>query len=260
MKHKNGWKQMILFCLTALLLFSPISAQARAGGGGSSSSSSGGGGGSSSSSHSSNYDDHNYRRSSRGRYSNNPMSSVIQYAIFICIASGGTIVFFYHRKKARLISKHRMTEFAKYGYNWDYKEIQQRGEQAYFQIQECWRRQDADYAATYLSPSLLDDFRMKLEWMDTRNEQVVQEQVQLLSADPVYVDDHEGTEQDQIWYLIHGKMIGYYIDKDTKLCIRGNTNPESFYEYWRFIYLNNNWVLDEIRQKDELDIRQFSNL
>lgn len=55
-------------------------------------------------------------------------------------------------------------------------------------------------------------------------------------------------------------MIGYYIDKDTKLCIRGNTNPESFYEYWRFIYLNNNWVLDEIRQKDELDIRQFSNL
>ena len=112
MKHKNGWKQMILFCLTALLLFSPISAQARAGGGGSSSSSSGGGGGSSSSSHSSNYDDHNYRRSSRGRYSNNPMSSVIQYAIFICIASGGTIVFFYHRKKARLISKHRMTEFA----------------------------------------------------------------------------------------------------------------------------------------------------
>ena len=101
---------------------------------------------------------------------------------------------------------------------------------------------------------------MKLEWMDARGEQVVQKNVRLLSADPVYVEDQEGTEQDMLWYLIHGRMIGYYINKDTEQCVRGNPNAESFYEYWLFIYQNGKWVLNEIKQKDEIDIRQFSHM
>ncbi len=250
MTQKKYWKLTALFCLTFLLLFSPMSAYARAGGG-----SSGGGGGSSSGGGSTT---HHYRN---GRTtSSNPISRILNYGIFICIAGGGTIVFFYRRKKARLISKQRMQEFSKYGYNWNFAEVQKRVEHAYFEIQECWRRQDADYAAEYLSDSLREEFRIKLEWMDARGEQVVQKHVRLLSADPVYVVDQEGTEQDKMWYLIHGRMLGYYINKDTGLCVRGNPRTENFYEYWLFIYQNGNWVLDEIKQKDEIDIRQFANM
>lgn len=257
MKKKPYWKLTALFCLTFLLLLAPMTAYARAGGGGSGSGG-GGGGGSSSSFGSSSHDNTHYY--SNGRTTSNPISRILFYGILVCMTGGSTIVFFYRRQKARLISKRRINEFAKYGYNWDFKEVQKRVEHAYFEIQECWRRQDADYAAEYLSDSLREEFRMKLEWMDARGEQVVQKNVRLLSADPVYVEDQEGTEQDMLWYLIHGRMIGYYINKDTEQCVRGNPNAESFYEYWLFIYQNGKWVLNEIKQKDEIDIRQFSHM
>lgn len=119
--------------------------------------------------------------------------------------TGGSIVFGYKVKKAGHKSKHLMREYERLGINWNYKEIQAQIEKAYFEIQECWRRQDAEYAADYLSEELKEEFRMKLEWMKIREEKVVQKQVRLLSADPVYVRDEEGTCQDEIWYLIHGR-------------------------------------------------------
>lgn len=253
MTQKRYWKSAALLFLSLLLVFSPMTVHARAGGGNSSS-------GSSSGSSSSNVGSTTSDDYSNGRTSSNPISQILNYSIFICIAGGSAIAFFYRRKKARFISKKRMKKFAECGYNWDYKDVQERVEKAYFEIQECWRRQDADYAADYLSDSLREEFRTKLEWMDARNEKVIQKRVRLLSADPVYVEDQDGTEQDKMWYLIHGRMLGYYINKDTEACVRGNTKDESFYEYWCFLYQNGKWVLNEIRQKDEIDIRQFSNL
>lgn len=46
--------------------------------------------------------------------------------------------------------------------------------------------------------------------------------------------------------------------KDGKDDTRKQEN-EAFYEYWKFIHLNGHWVLDEIRQKDEMDIDEFAN-
>ena len=44
---------------------------------------------------------------------------------------------------------------------------------------------DAGYAAAYLSEELLEDFNMKIQWMEVREEEVVQKHVKLLSAVPV---------------------------------------------------------------------------
>ena len=80
-----------------------------------------------------------------------------------------------------------------------------------------------------------------------------------LSAVPVHTFDDLGKDQDYIWYLIHGKMIDYVVDEKTGRMIRGSRKNEAFYEYWKFIHLNGHWVLDEIRQKDEMDIDEFAN-
>ena len=124
-------------------------------------------------------------------------------------------------------------------------------EHAYFVIQECWRRYDPSYAAGYLSEELAEKWNVQLQWMKIRNEEIVQENVKLISAIPVDVHNEEGQEKDEIWYLIHGKMVGYYRDKNTKEVIRGNTNDEGFYEYWRFIRRNDRWVLHEICDKND---------
>lgn len=185
------------------------------------------------------------------------MGNIVFGVNAVLITCGGAIVFTVKSKKAAMKSKNLMRQYEKIGGNWDYREVQRQVEEAYFEIQECWRRMDASYAAAYLSTELLEDFNMKIQWMEVREEAVVQKHVKLLSAVPVCASDEPGEENDSIWYLIHGSMVGYYINRNTGICVRGNTKKESFYEYWRFVYRNKRWVLQEIRQQDEIDINQF---
>ena len=51
--------------------------------------------------------------------------------------------------------------------------------------------------------------------MKVKHEKPIQKRVQLLSVTPVSVWDDEGEEDASIVYLIHGRMIGYYINTDT---------------------------------------------
>ena len=97
----------------------------------------------------------------------------------------------------------------------------------------------------------------KLGWMEVNHEKPVQERVRFLNAAPVFAFDKEGEEHDRVIYLIHGRMIGYYINIDTGEVVRGKTSPETFYEYWVFIREDGRWVLDEIRQKDEVDVERL---
>lgn len=246
--NKNLKKKLPVLLLIILTLSFCLSgiASARAGGGGSSGGSSGGGG-----SHST----HRYHNRSG---SGNPAAILVHGVIFL-IAGSGTILLTYRSRKAKRQSIQLMNAYRKLGINWDYQEIQKHVEKAYFQIQEAWRRYDPSYASFYLSEELAEKWRTQLEWMQIRREEIVQENVRLLSAVPVDVHDETGEERDHIWYLIHGKMVGYYRNLDTKELIRGNPKPEAFYEYWLFVYRDGRWVLHEIRQQNEMDIQEFLN-
>lgn len=258
--EKRGWlsmrmkeKKVLLFlALMFLCICSPMRAEARAGG--ASGSSSGGGGGFSSGG-SSYYSSHSNRT---GR-SSSPVSSVVMFGGFFLMANAGVVLFFVKSRRASSKSYREMRQYQQFGDNWDINEIQEQVKNAYFVIQECWKRQDPDYAKDYMSQKCYDDFVMKLGWMQVRNEVPVQKNERLLSAVPVHTFDDLGKDQDYIWYLIHGKMIDYVMDEKTGRMIRGSRKNEAFYEYWKFIHLNGHWVLDEIRQKDEMDIDEFAN-
>lgn len=245
-------KRILAIVLTVLLtLFCAFTVSARAGGGGGGSS--GGGGGGSSSHHSGSYYGHSSGRSSIA-------GLVIQGVFILVLTSGGSILLICKARKAKIKSRRAMEFFAQMGDNWDAKEIQRQVEESYFQIQECWRRMDVDYGAPYLSEELQKEFDSKIQWMSVRGEEVIQKNIRLLSAMPVAVQDGPGEDKDVIWYLIHGKMTGYYIDRQNKKVVRGSTRPEAFFEYWKFVYRNKRWVLHEIRQKEEMDIDVLSGL
>lgn len=246
-KEKMRLRRKLYWIILTVLLTCTVAsgtAFARAGGGSS------GGGGSSSGGHSSS---HHYIRGGTG----DPVELLIMQTLFFLLASGGSIVFVYRTRKARKKSVRLMKEYSRLGINWDYKKIQKRVEKAYFEVQECWRRYDTSYAEEYLSEELRQEWQTKLEWMKIRREEIVQKKVKLLSAVPVHVYDEDGEENDKIWYLIHGKMIGYYRNIDTKELIRGNPKKEAFYEYWLFVRREGKWVLHQIRQKEEMDICEF---
>ncbi len=248
MKRKAG--VMIAAILICLMCSMPVWARAGGGGGGSGSGGSSGSGGGSFSGSSSD---------ASGSESGNIVGVFVQGMFLLVLASGGSIALIWKGRKAKRRSRQAMKVFAQMGDNWDAKEIQRQVEEAYFQIQECWRRMDISYGAPYLSEELQKEFDSKIQWMVLRNEEVIQKNVRLLRAMPVSVQDEPGEEQDVIWYLIHGKMIGYYVNRESRRVVRGKTRPEAFFEYWKFVYRNKRWVLQEIRQQNEMDIDAMEN-
>ena len=244
-KHKVIFR--ILLIVICCMCFT-VTGYARAGGGGSSGGSGGGSGSSSGSGAHSHYYGQGGRRGG-------PVEMIIWWGTFICMAGAGTIVFHYGIQKAKRKSLRSMKSFEKPGEEWNPKKMKKYVKHAYFVIQECWRRQDTSYAEKYLSKNLIQNWNSKLGWMEVNHEKPIQERVRFLNAAPVFAFDKEGEEHDRVIYLIHGRMIGYYINIDTGEVVRGKTSPETFYEYWVFIREDGRWVLDEIRQKDEVDVR-----
>lgn len=238
-------KKGLGFALILLLLITcAMPVFARAGGGGSSGGGSSGGG------------SHSYHsgRSSSGS------GNIVGFGVMAFVLGGGgsAAVLLFKARKARRRAHRAMAVFAQSGRNWDYREVQNQVEETYFQIQECWRRMDITYGTPYMSERIQKEFHTKLEWLKMKNQEVVQKKVRLLQAIPVAVQDEAGEDADVIWYLIRGKMTGFYINKNTRRIVRGENKPEAFFEYWKFIYRNGRWVLDEIRQEHEVDIDALS--
>lgn len=253
-------KIITLSILTWVLLFSPLTVYARAGGGYSGGGHSGGGYSGGGYSHSA-FSSSHFGFSIVGLVIIILFMVIYRFKEFILETTESVLVsvsFLYHARRAKRKTKKRMKEFSTYANNWEYTDIQPRIEEAYFEIQECWRRQDANYAAGYLSQSLLLKFQEDLSEMKKKQESVVQDHVRLLSASPVYSKRQDDTSPDTICYLIHGRMLGFYINSRTREYLRGNPSTDNFYEYWTFIYENNQWVLDKIQQHWEENIRLLS--
>lgn len=181
MKRKAG--VMIAAILICLMCSMPVWTRAGGGGGGSGSGGSSGSGGGSFSGSSSD---------ASGSQSGNVVGVFVQGMFLLVLASGGSIVLIWKGRKAKRRSRQAMKVFAQMGDNWDAKEIQRQVEEAYFQIQECWRRMDISYGAPYLSEELQKEFDSKIQWMVIRNEEVIQKNVRLLRAMPVSVQDEPG--------------------------------------------------------------------
>lgn len=268
--RKTLWKLAVFILLTIILsgASSVHTVQARAGGGGRGGSSSGGSRSSGSGGHSwgtgsgsksgtnSDYSYSHYsHRYNRHFYNRDHQGNLTQTLIIITVLLGSTVVaYLYKTQKGRVKSRIKMHQYSKKGGNWDFDEIQREVTEAYFKIQECWRRQDASYGKDYMSEACYDNFQLKLEWIRAKNERVIQDNVKLLNATPVDAHDDYIDENDQIWFLIHGEMLGYYMDRTTKMITRGSLEQEEFFEYWSFVYRDQRWVLDEIKQQNEMNL------
>ena len=95
--------------------------------------------------------------------------------------------------------------------------------------------------------------------MEMNHEQNILQDIRLLKHKVVGVGDSRDDEQDFCWYYIKGRMVDYTIDTCSNQLIQGSTKPSSFEEYWRFQRQDGVFVLDEILQKDEISLDQFTD-
>ena len=246
-KRKCGCRKnllRLLWLMIVMMILGSFTAFARAGG----ASGGGGGGGGGSSSHS------HAAGSSRGRGGRaGAVQALLLTGTFVILGSAGTITYLYRAKKKQAEAREKLEEFSKEEDHWDRREIQERVRESYYRIQECWRDRDLEEGRPYLSRKMQQEFQTKFEWSRMRHEVFVMEGIQLLNAILVEADNEDGDDQDYIWYLIHGKMIDYVYHEETGELLKGSRKMEDFFEYWRYILEDGNWVLDEICQKEEVD-------
>lgn len=247
-------KAIIHICIILLLMLSfQLTVFARAGGGGSSGGGSGGSSGGSSS-----HTPHG-RNNTSGTGNSSALITLLQIGGIILITSGGFIFLRIKALKLSHVSKDILRDIERLEGEWNYKYLQKSVVEGYYIIQKSWALMDLTPAADYLSESLYESFRAKLEWMAIRHERPIQDHVKLVRAYPIAIHNEHGQENDYIWYYIEGSMIGYYMDTDTRNVVRGNTKPERFIEYWKFVKQKNRWMLDEIMQKEDADIESFAS-
>ena len=247
MRIKRGI--FVIIIALVFLISTPIVSSARAGGGGGGGSSGGGGGGGSHSS-----------SSSGSGNSSSPISSIVTISIFALASSGGIIAYKVRIYKKNRVSKKLIRELERIDKDWNYSELKNRVEESFYKIQEAWTKRDIDIAENYISKDLYELHRSKIEWMKVRHEINVLKGIKLISTLPIGVIDLEDESEDLIWFYVKGAMADYYIDDRNGRYIKGSRRRESFEEYWKFVRSWDTWVLDEIRQIDDVDESFFESI
>ena len=237
--RKNKLVKILLLILIIIIILKvlPIEVYARAGGGGGGSSGGGGGGGSAGSS------------SGSSGYSNNPISTIIGWIIFIVISFSSAIVMKIKITKYRYNATNSFKDT-----DWSYPELIKRVEKTYFILQKAWTKNDIKLAKSYLTKELYETYDAKLQWMEVSNKRNVLKKIRLLNVYPLSLKDEKGNKKDIVYMYIKGKMVDYTINTITNEVIEGDSISRSFVEYWVFVKNHNNeWVLSKIYQHDELD-------
>lgn len=217
------------------------------GGGGGGGGSGGGGGGGSGSSH----------HSGTGRPPT-LFESIVDAIITPILLFSSSIIFYIKLTKRSRKSKKLMKQMSQSDNAWKYKDISTTVNDSFIAIQTAWTNMDMTPAAQYMSDELYDSFQTKLNWMEYKNQKNILENIRLVEALPVAVHDDFDNCRDYIWFYIKGRMVDYIIDTNSQLRISGSTSTTSFVEYWQFIRKENNWVLNKILQKNELEQIPFT--
>lgn len=228
------------FCLAVL---PARAAMARAGGGGGTAGGGGGGGGTA-----------GRPTFSESGQASSPISQLFDYLLFGAFVSGGAVVFFVrvHAKGAKI--SRIMKLLAATDPSWSFESYKKDIEHIFYAVQNAWMERNQNLAKDCLSSSLYDQYRIKSEWMTVRHEKDILKSLKLLEAIPVDIADPGGTENDSLWVYIKARAADYTVDDRTMALKSGSKVSKTFEEYWKLIKENSGWVLDEIRQKNEVNL------
>lgn len=246
---RNFIKNILVILLVVFIFSGQTIAFARAGGGSSSSSHS------SSSHSSSSYNTYHNRSSSSSTSGHfNLMETIIIIAILIAVV----IIVYIIIRKARLAEKKYnsiqvIEDLSKLDGKWNYDKIKNDIKDAFYMIQISWRERNEEYAREYMSAYMYDKHIMQVEEMKVKKEKNILENMTLLDATPIGVKDFAGINKDYIWVHIKAKSKDYTVDEETNEVIKGKVSKDvQFEEYWKFIRNEKRWILDSIKQTDQV--------
>ena len=244
----NFVKKILVILLVVLIFNGQTIAFARAGGGRSSTSHS-----------SSNSRSHSNTSSTRLSRKPTLIETIIIITIFIVVCiSANTIIRKVRLGKKKYKSISVIQNLSKCDDNWNCSDIKKDIEAAFYMIQIAWRKRNQDLAKEYMSDYLYSKHKLQTEGMKIRKEKNILENMILLGATPIGLQDLGGINKDYIWVHIKAKGKDYTINEEANEVIKGKVYGDvHFEEYWKFIRKEKRWVLDDIRQIDDITDLDF---
>lgn len=244
-------KKKMRILIILIILLTPMPAFARAGGGSSGSS----GGGSSSSGSSTRH--HHYSGNRSQDFIGSIFSMLGVVGVVILIPSIPMIVYRNRVRKKSKQTKEILETIQNTDNIWDEKDILRRAEDIYYHVQEAWTNNDTDALKPYVTPHLYEQWKTKLVWQEMRNERNVLENIKLLRSAIVGVQDYKDNNKDYCWIYIEGSMKDYTLNTETQVMTDGTKKQTSFVEYWKLLRIEDEFYLEEILQKEDIDPENF---
>lgn len=142
---------------------------------------------------------------------------------------------------------------------WHLRDMKARVELAFFKVQQAWMERDQNLARDFMSDRIYEKHKMQTDAMISAGTKNILENINLLSTLITSVEDYADNNRDTFVALIKGRMTDYHINEKTKTVIKGYpSKTENFEELWRFIRVNDQWVLDEIDQSVNTDDLKYA--
>ncbi|CEO06533.1 Tim44 domain-containing protein [Paraclostridium sordellii] len=196
---------------------------------------------------------------------NNLSSGGIKIVDYIALAGTGFIVFILkilHSQGFKLKENDILPLINKLSYknpDWSLDNIKKVVETTFFSIQESWTSNTYYNVKDLMTPDLYNKHIAKLNEMTSNYKTNILKDIKINELYLVSASESNYNNPGFIWINVQASMIDYILDIRTNEVSSGNKNPNSFEEYWKFIYINNKWLLCEILQKDSvINISQLS--
>ncbi|EJT5924430.1 TPA: hypothetical protein ACG0NJ_001064 [Clostridium perfringens] len=251
MRNKKFLRRIIeiLFILVLIVPSQPIYARAGGGGGG------GGGGGAS-------FNSANSSSGGRNGSSGVDFTFIMKHKLlfgsvaFFLLSGGGVLMFVEMDRYSKVVKRKsdKLKELALKDPYWNINYIKSVVEDTFYSIQYAWNDEEYERVESLLTTSLYNKHIKVLEELKSENKKNVLEDIQFNGCRIISLFEGDEKQWGFIWVEVNFSMRDYIVNtKGKRRVIEGNDNySRSDFEYWKFVYIENTWLLSNILQKNEV--------
>lgn len=252
MRNKKFGRRIIEILFILLLIVPSQDIYARAGGGGA-----GGGGGGGASFNSANSSSGGGNGSSGVDFTFIKKHKLLFGSVAFFLLSGGGVLMFVEINRYSKVVKRKsdkLRELALKDPYWNLAYIKSVVEDTFYSIQYAWNDDEYERVESLLTTSLYNKHLKVLEELKSENKKNVLEDIQFKGCRIISLFEGDEKQWGFIWVEVNFSMRDYIVNtKGKRRVIEGNDNySRSDFEYWKFVYIENTWLLSNILQKNEV--------
>ncbi|HHD2730919.1 hypothetical protein ACQPUH_02045 [Clostridium perfringens] len=173
------------------------------------------------------------------------------------LLSGGGVLMFVEMDRYSKVVKRKSDKLRELGLKdpyWNINYIKSVVEDTFYSIQYAWNDDEYERVESLLTTSLYNKHLKVLEELKSENKKNVLEDIQFNGCRIISLFEGNEEQWGFIWVEVNFSMRDYIVNtKGKRRVIDGNDNySRSDFEYWKFVYIENTWLLSNILQKNEV--------